>query len=355
MHIEVLPPNSTNLRRNILKSPLRPNDLHGAEHFIVGDENALPSKNAFVQKSGLFLCRFTMSVDVVGYHHQSDLLLPSNNKILENVQRGAQKNGRTYAIMYDLSGMPKGEMKRIMEDWRQLNKSYRLREDIAYQGHRNKPLVAIWGVGFDDGRKYDFDDVAELIEFFKNDPEYGGCSVALGLPAYWRAMERDSSKDPAFHALIKKSDLVIPWSIGRFGGVAAAQRHGKEVFAPDIQWCKEAGVDYLPTVFPGFSWANRYKKEKAKLDHIPREGGRFLWSQCIAAKKAGAEMVYVAMFDEMDEGTQIFKVTKNPPLGSSPFLDYGTLPEDFYLRLTGKAGALMRGELPLEGDLPKME
>ena len=299
---------------------------------------------------GVFLQRF--AVDVVGFHHQSNLLLPSNNKIFQNVQRGAQINGRTYAIMYDLTGMPKGEMKRIMDDWRQLNKTYHVLKDISYQGHSNKPLVAIWGVGFDDGRKYDFDDVAELMSFFKNDPEYGGCSIALGVPAYWRSMERDSSKDPAFHALIKQADVVIPWSIGRFGGVAAATLHGKEVFEPDIQWCQKAGLDYLPTVFPGFSWANRYQAKNAPFDHIPREGGQFLWSQCVAAKKAGAKMIYVAMFDEMDEGTQIFKVTSDVPVGKSRFLSYEPLPEDFYLRLTGKVGEMLRGEIPCTDDLP---
>ena len=39
----------------------------------------------------------------------------------------------------------------------------------------------------------------------------------------------------------------------------------------------------------------------AALDDIPRCGGRFFWSQIVAAKRAGAEMLYVAMFDEVDE------------------------------------------------------
>jgi hypothetical protein len=26
--------------------------------------------------------------------------------------------------------------------------------------------------------------------------------------------------------------------------------------AQDIEWCKERGKDYLPVVFPGFSWHN---------------------------------------------------------------------------------------------------
>jgi hypothetical protein len=46
----------------------------------------------------------------------------------------------------------------------------------------------------------------------------------------------------------------------------------------------------------------------------------------------GFTMVYQAMFDEMDEGTQIFKVTATPPRGSF-FETYAPMPSDYYLRL----------------------
>jgi hypothetical protein len=65
-------------------------------------------------------------------------------------------------------------------------------------------------------------------------------------------------------------------------------------------------------------------------------------------------MLYVAMFDEVDEGTAIFKCTNNPPTANgTSFLTYEGLPNDYYLQLTGKAGQLLRGELPLTDTLPK--
>jgi hypothetical protein len=112
----------------------------------------------------------------------------------------------------------------------------------------------------------------------------------------------------------------------------------------DVKWCTDHGKDYLPVVFPGFSWHNMYPR--SPQNQIPRRKGEFLWTQFTNAKKAGATMVYQAMFDEVDEGTAIFKCTENPPVGESKFLTFEGLPSDFYLKLVGQASRMMRGELP---------
>ena len=58
-------------------------------------------------------------------------------------------------------------------------------------------------------------------------------------------------------------------------------------------------------------------------------------------------MLYVAMFDEVDEGTAIFKCTNQPPTGNgAKFVDLEGLPSDFYLRLVGRAGQVLRSEIP---------
>jgi hypothetical protein len=64
-------------------------------------------------------------------------------------------------------------------------------------------------------------------------------------------------------------------------------------------------------------------------------------------------MLYVAMFDELDEGTAIFKTNHHPPVGESRFLAEPELPSDHYLWLTGMLGKLVRGEIPASGPLPK--
>jgi len=98
-------------------------------------------------------------------------------------------------------------------------------------------------------------------------------------------------------------------------------------------------------VFPGFSWHNMYGNPS---DQIPRQRGRFLWSQFYEAKRAGVAMVYVAMFDEVDEGTAIFKCANDVPVGQkSKFITFEGLPSDFYLKLVAKGTKLIRGDILL--------
>ena len=62
-------------------------------------------------------------------------------------------------------------------------------------------------------------------------------------------------------------------------------------------------------------------------------------------------MAYVAMFDEVDEGTAIFKVTNTPPT-QVHFDTYEGLPSDFYLRLTAEGTKLLRGERKRQAEVP---
>ena len=110
--------------------------------------------------------------------------------------------------------------------------------------------------------------------------------------------------------------------------------------------------DFLPVAFPGFSWHNM--KPDSKLDMIPRLGGKFLWTQYVNAKRAGATMIYQAMFDEVDEGTAIFKCTSDVPVGKSKFVTYEGLPSDHYLKLVGAATKMLRGETPATDEMPAL-
>ena len=69
--------------------------------------------------------------------------------------------------MYDLSGLPGGQIERVIEDWKRLvDEKYT--KDAAYQRHNGKPVVSIWGFGFNDGRKYTLAEGMKLVDFLKN-------------------------------------------------------------------------------------------------------------------------------------------------------------------------------------------
>jgi hypothetical protein len=298
---------------------------------------------------GVFLQRF-------GTDLKSPDGLEHDNVVAANVQAGANESGRAWAVMYDLSGLQAGEIQNvIMEDWKQLVERMKISGDKSYLHHRGKPVVAVWGIGFNDGRKYSLDECAALIRFLKSDPKFGGNTVMVGVPAWWRTLDHDAVHDEKLLEVIRLADIVSPWNVGRYNDPASAQHQAVNVIRPDLAWCKTNGVDYLPVIFPGFSWHNLMKTrgQNRPLNEIPRQRGNFLWAQAVADRKAGAEMVYVAMFDEIDEGTAIFKCTDDPPVGESPFVTLEGLPSDYYLWLTGQIGKMLRQEIPTSDTMPQ--
>src|SRR5262245_58627189 len=99
---------------------------------------------------GVFVQRFAVET-------AQPLDLRHCNTVLSHCREGANLHGRCYAVMYDLSGLREGGTKQVIEDWKLLVGRMKIGKDdkdAAYLHHRGKPVVAVWGVGFDDGRKY---------------------------------------------------------------------------------------------------------------------------------------------------------------------------------------------------------
>lgn len=260
--------------------------------------------------------------------------------VLQHALAAAEAYDRALVVMYDLSGMKAGTLHRIADDWRSMQD--KLVRSPAYQFHQQKPLVAIWGIGFKERHQrrgsYPVVECEQLVQ----DLKAMNCNVMLGVPTGWRKRDRDSVRDDAFHRILKQASVISPWTVGRYQNPSEAKRHGENVWTQDLEWCRTQDIDYLPVVFPGFSWHN-LKQGQAKLGQIPRLKGEFFWSQIVAAKQSGCSMIYVAMFDEVDEGTAIFKCTNQVPVSKhAKFLTLEGLPSDHYLKLTGRAGKLLR-------------
>jgi len=295
---------------------------------------------------GIFLQRFAVST-------RNKKLRKTLDQVLANCQQAAKTHDRQWVLMYDLSGLKPGQVHTVMDDWKHLVDNRLLSRD-QYLSHNKKPLISLWGLGFSD-REPKLDEWKTLIEFFKNDPKYGNCSIMVGVPTFWRTMRRDAIKDPAFHQLLTQVDVISPWTVGRYNSPKTNERYVNETLSRDLAWCTERKIDLFPVAFPGFSWQNLQKTrgKEAGLNAIPRLGGEFLWSQAWNARQAGAKMLYVAMFDEIDEGTAIFKTRQDPPKGASNFSSEPGVPNDQYLWLTGRIGELYRSKnLPDSAKMP---
>lgn len=300
---------------------------------------------------GVFLQRF-------GWALKHPRILRHRDEVLKNVRQSAFEQNRLWALMYDLTSLKAGDIgKYVIPDIRRLVEAGGLANDPAYARYRERPLIGIWGVGFDDNRAYSLSECQDLVEFLKHDPVYGGNSVLLGVPYHWQSQKHDAVADSLFHEIVRQADIVSPWSIGRYRTVEQASMMVRNQLKLDVAWTKQHGLGYLPVIFPGFSWCNLgvAKGAPKPLNEIPRAGGRFFWAQAKEVKNAGLDMIYVAMFDEMNEGTCVFKCAADPPVGNSSFLSYDLdgLTSDYYLWLTGQVARLMRGEIATTTELPE--
>jgi hypothetical protein len=297
---------------------------------------------------GVFMQRFVMEVNNQGGKNHF-------NKVLQNALKAAKKYNRAIGVMYDLSGCNASQSNNapafIESDWLDLQQRFNLgdpAENPTYIWHNGRPLVTIWGVGFNDNRNYTTANVRDLAAKLKNTH---GVSIMLGIPYWWVDFGGDTEKDPALHTLIKDyADVIMPWAVGRYGMNDYGGGRHAEKLVEDIAWCEENNVTYVPLVFPGFSWGNMQNSaEQARYNQTPRLRGDFLWKQAAGAKAAGAHSLYVAMFDEIDEGTAIYKCANesNVPVFASGWRKFigieDDLQTDHYLWLVGQAANWFHG------------
>jgi hypothetical protein len=262
--------------------------------------------------------------------------------VLGHARAAAERTGRVFAVEYDMSGTPTGELyPRLVNDWKWLMDEMKITDSPRYLHQDGKPVLAIWGFFAD---RFDGRTANRIIDFFKNDPKYHVCLIG-GVNWPWRK-EKDSEWARAFRRL----DVISPWSVGN-GYVD----HGRTYawiweWAPDLEEAKKAGAMYMPVIHPGFSWDNLQRRPPGSTI-MPRLGGEYLWRQFAAASDLGCDMAKVAMFDEVDEGTAIFKVTNSPPtLGH--FVTLENKPTDWYLRLTGEGTKILHQERPNSKTIP---
>lgn len=286
------------------------------------------------------------------------VLKQRSDRVMLNARAAAEAYKRVYYVTYDISGASADTVVAdIRRDWQYLVRGLKITASPRYLHVNSKPVLQLWGFGFSD-RPGTPAAVAALI----NDLKAGrnnlqAATVIGGVPSNWRTLDGDSQSDRRWAEVYRSYDVLSPWSVGRFADDAGIDKFVRERVIPDIAETKRLGIAYMPVVFPGFSWFNlqsgRGEKKLAILNQIPRRCGNFLWHQISRLLDARVDMLYAAMFDEVDEGTALFptepRSDRLPKEARMTFLnqDGCALADDWYLRITGKAAHyLRRNEVP---------
>jgi len=276
----------------------------------------------------------------------SERMYPSRLRVLHHVREAAGKTGRVWALCYDIAGMPAERIFDVLTaDWKRIVDG-KVTQDPRYLHEGGLPVVQVWG--FYRGQKatpMTAELANRLIDFFKAKGRYAAFLVGGG-DWDWR-----QNPDRGWQAFQRRFAAYAPWNVGNYGkdrkGVMDA---ATDSWDGDLRECRRRGTLWIPVVYPGFSWDN-LKRRPAGSTAIPRRGGRFLWEQFHELARRKVDTVYVAMFDEVDEGTAVFKVTSTPPK-QAHFVGYEGLPSDWYLRLVGEGTRMLRGQRRLTAEIP---
>jgi hypothetical protein len=280
------------------------------------------------------------------------------DNVLRNVRAAAEASGRLFYLTYDVSGANEATViDDIRNDWRHVVNTLKITESPSYLHDRGRPMLQLWGFGF-EGRPGNPQAVGALISDLKTGrDQLQAVALIGGVPTNWRTLDRDAKTDPAWARVYRSFDVLSPWSVGRFGDDSGADDFVRTYVIPDLAETRRLGIGYMPVMFPGFSWYNlmvqRGQKSAAINNQIPRRCGNFMWQQVSALMAAGVDSIYAAMFDEVDEATSLFPTETTraglPANANMVFLnqDGCALPDDFYLRVTGKAAEhLKRKQVP---------
>lgn len=206
--------------------------------------------------------------------------------------------------------------------------------DNRYLHDHGKPVLLIWGF-FPNRAASQPDYMNPVIDFLRAPGKYQATLVG-GADPNWR-----TQGTPGFQAMLMRLQGLQPWSVGRrvkdpATGYAV---QNMSLWEGDIQKCKEHHVLFMPVFNSGTHIAGPPPAQGTPT--VPRRTGNYLWEQFVMASKYGLKSAFIAMFDEINEGTQIMKIDLHPPV-QAPFFTYDGATSDYYLRLVGTGAAMLR-------------
>jgi hypothetical protein len=240
-------------------------------------------------------------------------------------------------------------MDSLISDWQNtMVGKLKVTSSPRYAYMNGKPVVCFWGFGlstYSDSAP----DALRAITWFKTNGYY----VIGGTPTNWRTGTSDSK--PGYQQVYAAYDMVSPWTVGRYKLNSEVDNYKANFLVPDKARLDSQGIAFQPVIFPGFAWSNW---NGGAQNAFPRNQGKFMWRQFYNIKSLGIKHVYVAMFDEYDEGTAICKAAADyfdAPTNQyfqTTSIDSVYVSSDFYLRLAGAAANALKQTAPVADSVP---
>ena len=265
--------------------------------------------------------------------------------VLNYVRGAAKTTGRVWAVSYDEAAMPTDKIyDALTADWKKLVDE-KFTSDPRYLHEGGLPVVQFWGFYHHDSNNLLTPEVGnKIIDFFQQPVPYQALLVGGGGWG-WR-----SDPDPEWAKMYRRLKVLTPWNVGHYGG------DGKTGLpcASTSTWAGPHRLqeerDFPDTGDLSAVWNGTESPEGAACGY-----NKGTWAIPVGsispAIGTGVDTVYVAMFDEVDEGTAIFKVTNHPPIHTD-LIDLEGMPSDWYLRLVAKGGQMLRNKEPIPAEIP---
>ena len=270
-------------------------------------------------------------------------------QVMLNVKKAAEATGRTWAFMWDMSSFNQRSTKEevyniIVDQWKKMVDN-NITSDPRYLHHNGKPVLLIWGF-FPNRPASQPAFTRPVVDFIQAPGKYQGAIVG-GVETKWR-----TEGTPEFLEMLATMTAIQPWSVGRvkIDPKTGYKTENMDTWAGDIEWCRQRNILFSPVFNSGTNIAGP-PPVPPKGPTVPRRTGNFLWEQFVEASKYKLNCVFVAMFDEINEGTQIMKIENHPPV-QAPFLTYDGATSDYYLRLTGTGAKMLKEQKPITFPIP---
>jgi hypothetical protein len=142
-----------------------------------------------------------------------------------------------------------------------------------------------------------------IINWLKNEQN---CYVIGGVPRGWRDLS-GNSRGGAYADVYRAFNMISPWAVGAFSSYPTSVDNHINTLNADKAECDRLGIDYQPVAYPGFAWSQWHGSNSDVPNEQPRRAGELFWRQARNIHNCGIPSMYLAMFDEYDEGTAFMK------------------------------------------------